>query len=252
MSLTFSEVTFGFRRRRAPVLEELTWSLPPGRTVLLGPNGAGKSTLLALGADACRPWRGSVGLSGSADTGRPRSSRGARAAHRRAVGWMPQQVHTVTGLRVREQVAYAGWLKGLSRAQAWIESGRALEHVELSDRANDRTSQLSGGQLRQVGVAQVLVHRPQVMLLDEPTVGLDPSQRARFRSVLTAEQIEVPVLVATHQVDDLSDVFDTVVVFTQGKIRWTGSVADFLALADSGAGTPQAETAYATLVSGEH
>jgi energy-coupling factor transporter ATP-binding protein EcfA2 len=87
-SLSFSNVTFGFRRR-APVLTSFTWTLPPGRTVLLGPNGAGKSTLLSLGADALRPWHGSVSFPGAM------GGRRSAATHRRAVGWMPQQTRAV-------------------------------------------------------------------------------------------------------------------------------------------------------------
>lgn len=120
--------------------------------------------------------------------------------------------------------------------------------AELADRL---TSQLSGGQLRRVGLAQVLVHSAQILLLDEPTVGLDPAQRSRFRGILGALPPGRPVVVSTHQVDDLSALFETVVVLEGGVIRYQGSVSAFLDLAPAGHDRA-AEEAYARLVAGDH
>jgi ABC-2 type transport system ATP-binding protein len=178
------------------------------------------------------------------------SSRRERAAFRRAVGWMPQQVRPIAGLTCREQVAYAGWLKGLDRRAAWEAAGEALERVDLAAEAGRRTSQLSGGQQRRVGLAQALVHKADVLLLDEPTAGLDPNQRARFRDVLREISRDVPVLVSTHQVDDLTDLFDTVVVMDHGHLPFSGTPDAFMALAPAGSAHP-AEAAYGTLVAGD-
>jgi ABC-2 type transport system ATP-binding protein len=101
--MLFDRLTFGYRRGRT-VLQNFTWEVEPGRTVLLGPNGAGKSTLLAIGADAERPWDGTVVIDGLA----PGRWHPSRARYRRLVGWMPQHVRTVPGMTGREQVAYAG------------------------------------------------------------------------------------------------------------------------------------------------
>lgn len=241
MTLSFESVSFRYRRTQPLVLEGLDWRLPEGRTVLLGPNGAGKSTLLALGADVLRPRGGAVRLDALL-TGRRRD----RTAFRRAVGWMPQHVYAIPGLTCREQVAYAGWLKGLSKGVAWERAGETLEVVSLSERANDRVSQVSGGQLRRVGLAQALVHGARVLLLDEPTVGLDPAQRSRFREVLRRLP-NVSVLISTHQVDDLSDLFATVAVMDAGRIVWHGPTADFLALGPASAERP-GEAAYESLL----
>jgi ABC-2 type transport system ATP-binding protein len=242
----FEHITFRYRRSLGPVLDGFSWRLPEGRTVLLGPNGAGKTTLLSIAADAMRPDRGRVCL-GALDPARL----GERAMYRRAVGWMPQQVRPVPGLSVREQVAYAAWLKGLSRSDAWSAAAEALRQVGMSDMHHRKSSTLSGGQLRRVGLAQALAHDAEVLLLDEPTVGLDPAQRARFRQVLAALSPERPVLVSTHQVDDLSELFDTVVVIEEGKIRFEGTAAAFLDLAPASI-ERRAEVAYAQVVSGEH
>jgi ABC-2 type transport system ATP-binding protein len=236
--LRYDSVTFSYGCRRGPVLDAFDWTVPPGRTVLLGPNGAGKSTLLALGADALRPQRGVVSTADGAGL-------------RRLVGWMPQSIQPISGLSCREQVAYAGWLKGLGRRTAWQRSAGALDRVGLADLAERRPGSLSGGQLRRLGLAQVLVHEPGVLLLDEPTAGLDPAQRARFRQLV--DDLAVPMLVSTHQVDDLSARFDTVVVLLTGCIAFQGSVPEFFALAPHGvAEGRRAEAAYFTLTGGEH
>jgi ABC-2 type transport system ATP-binding protein len=246
MTLRFHDIWFRYQRGAAPVLSGFSWSVRPGKTVLLGPNGAGKSTLLALGADALRPNRGEIEL----DSLNPRL-RGDRAPFRRRVGWVPQQARAVPGLTAREQVAYAGWLKGMPGDEAWSSAESALTAVGLQDRAGERTTRLSGGQLRRVGLAQALVHDPEVFLLDEPTAGLDPAQRARFRELLTAFAPERPLVVSTHQVDDLSELFEWVVVLLDGSIRFDGPVTAFLDLAPAGVQRP-AEAAYAQIALGQH
>lgn len=164
---------------------------------------------------------------------------------------MPQHVRAVPGLTAREQVAYAGWLKGLGRGKAWSDALQALKRVGLELVAGQKVSTLSGGQLRRVGLAQILVHDAEVLLLDEPTVGLDPAQRARFREILAGLSTERAVVVSTHQVDDLSEVFDTVVVIESGSIRFDGAVPAFMNLA-ADVTERRAEAAYAQVVSGEH
>jgi ABC-2 type transport system ATP-binding protein len=234
----FDNVTFRYRRSAPTVLDAFTWTVPSGRTVLLGPNGAGKTTLLGLGADALRPQRGVVRF-GSMLAGR----RSDRSSFRSAIGWMPQQIRAVPGLTCQEQVAYAGWLKGLTRKDAWSAAASVLDLVDMTAHARVLASRLSGGQLRRVGLAQALVHRSRILLLDEPTVGLDPAQRAGFREIVRSLPGSLRAVVSTHQVDDLSEVFDTVVVLRDGHIRYQGTVQDFLALAPADAERP-AEAAY--------
>lgn len=248
MSLRFADVYFRypplglFRTQPAAVLSSFSWQAPAGCTVILGPNGAGKSTLLSLGASALRPIKGRVCL-GRLDS----SSRRDLRTFRRAVGWLPQRMRPIPGLTSREQTAYAGWLKGMSRSSAWKAALVALERVDLGAEANRLTAELSGGQQRRVGLAQLMVHNSQVVLLDEPTAGLDPAQRSRFRDVLRDIATETPVVVSTHQVDDLTDLIQTVVVLDQGRIRFEGTVAAFMALAPEGAAHPE-EAAYTILL----
>ncbi|MFE3459761.1 ABC transporter ATP-binding protein [Nocardiopsis aegyptia] len=245
MNLSADGVVFSYGWFSSPVFDDLSLAVPDGCTVLLGPNGAGKSTFMSLLASVLPPRRGRV------QVGAWRSDRRRDLARLRgAVGWMPQSIVPVTGLSVREQVAYHGWLKGMSRADAWQASPEALRQADLSDLADRSAAKLSGGQLRRVGLAQTIVHRPPVLLLDEPTAGLDPAQRSAFREVLNGLAVGDTVLISTHQTSDLSDLFDSVVVLSDGRNRFTGSAESFLARAEDSGGSVErrAEAAYASVL----
>ena len=158
---------------------------------------------------------------------------------------MPQRIVPMTGLTVREQVAYHAWLKGVPRTRAWELSARALERVQVSDLAGRKSGKLSGGELRRLGLAQSIVHQPPVLLLDEPTAGLDPAQRGRFREILRGLTDGTTVLVSTHQTSDLSDLFHRVIVLSDGQCRFTGDTEDFLVHGGTGTSLEhRAETAY--------
>lgn len=246
MSIEFVDCDFRYQRNR-PLIESLTLTFPKGRTVLLGPNGAGKSTLLGLAASVLLPRSGTVGL-GALRTAVWRD----RADYRRRVGWMPQQIVPVPGLNVREQVAYAGWLKGMSRVDAWERSEGALDRVGLASLAGRKSSHLSGGQLRRVGIAQCLVHDAVVLLMDEPTAGLDPVQRQVFRDLLGKVGPDVDVVVATHQTEDIATSYDHVVVLDDGRLRFRGSVGEFLGMAEESVSREgRADAAYAAIITRE-
>ncbi|GGR67426.1 ABC transporter ATP-binding protein [Streptomyces aureoverticillatus] len=240
MPIQLQECAFTYGRRKPAVFSELTYTAPDGFTVLLGPNGAGKSTLLKLAAGVSRPAVGHVRLGHLASHTRE---------YRQRVAWMPQTITAMTGLTAREQVAYTGWLKGMNRTDAWTAAHRALTRVELADRADVKTKHLSGGQLRRVGVASALVHDATVLLLDEPTAGMDPTQRRVFRDlILNLATADVQVLMSTHDVGDLAEEATHVTVLTDGRITFTGTTSDFLAHAPADASQAhRAEVAY-TLV----
>ncbi|MEZ7004176.1 ABC transporter ATP-binding protein [Streptomyces sp. AD55] len=242
MPISYVDCSFGYRRG-APVVSSLDFTFPTGNTVFLGPNGAGKSTLLKLAASALSPTSGTVGYAGL-ETG----SRRALREYRRRIAWMPQNIECVAGLTAREQVAYVGWLKGLSKAAAWEKAVSALTRVELGKHADRKVSELSGGQLRRVGVAQSLVHDAEVLLLDEPTAGMDPRQRRVFHDVLEQLRGHVDVVLSTHDVADLESAYDSVVVLLDGEVEFHGTIPEFLAMAPRG--TPPgrlAEAAYHAL-----
>lgn len=244
-ALTVEDVTFRYpsglgRPESRPILENFSWTLPAGRTVLLGPNGAGKTTMLSLLATALRPETGTIRL------GNLTTATDLRR-YRRSIAFMPQRFRVIPGFTALEQVTYLGWLRGSTRAEAFQEGRVALDRVGLTSEADTVVDRLSGGQQRRVGLAQLLVRPAAVWLLDEPTVGLDPAQRSRFRELIVDLPRETPILVSTHQVDDLGDLFDTVVVIDRGRIRFQGNPSAFLALATTGSARA-AESAYSSLI----
>ncbi len=187
------------------------------RTLLLGPNGAGKTTLLKLLSGFMSPTAGQVTYNGS-------SSHHTLFSE---IAWMPQDIQAVRGLRVVEQVRYAAWLSGRSGDEAKRETMRALETVQLVDKAGQLASHLSGGQLRRLGLAQVLVTNSSIMLLDEPTAGLDPAQTKNFREIVRGLDVADGLVVSTHQVGDLGEDFDHVAVLSDGRMVFDGSVEEF-------------------------
>lgn len=233
-------VGFGYGLvRRTEVFTDLDWAVPPGRrTVLLGPNGAGKSTLLKLLAGYLQPRSGEIV--------RPRDADGSVR-----VGWMPQDITAIRGLTVLEQVTYAGWLTGMSRSSATVRARDALATVLLAGRADARAASLSGGQLRRLGLAEALAVDVDVLLLDEPTAGLDPAQRGNFREIVRSIPEDVAVVVSTHQVDDLDDLFQHVTVLADGTITFDGPVAGFRGLAEElGVPDGSVEQIFSALVRG--
>ncbi|MGV9290707.1 ATP-binding cassette domain-containing protein, partial [Streptomyces sp. NPDC003719] len=131
-------------------------------------------------------------------------------------------------LTAREQVAYTGWLKGMKKPDAWDAALAALDRGDMTDRADAKAKKLSGGQLRRIGVASALVHGARTLLLDEPTAGMDPTQRRIFRDLITSLATdEVGVLMSTHDVADLAEEADQVTVLQQGRITFTGTTQHF-------------------------
>lgn len=226
--LRTENLSYSYRWRGSrPVIAGLNWSARPGAvTMLLGPNGAGKSTLLKLLCGHLRPSAGRVCFDGEP----------GRDGLRREVGWMPQDIQPARGMRAVEQVEYAGWLAGLPRRAARAAADEAIERVGLSDKAKEKSSDLSGGQLRRLGLAQALVQSGSVLLLDEPTAGLDPAQAMNFRYLLRHLDFPGGIVVSTHQATDLAADIDAVVVLADGQVRFDAPIEDFRSLAGESSG----------------
>ncbi|MGW1928210.1 ABC transporter ATP-binding protein [Streptomyces sp. NPDC001919] len=244
MPLHYESCTFRYPRTRRPVLERFDLEFSPGHTVLLGPNGAGKSTLLSLGASASRPQAGCVRY-GELD---PADRRHVRD-YRHKVSWLPQRPGFLPGLTCREHVAYVGWLKGMRERDAWRAAPEAIERVGLTEKIDSKVKALSGGQQQRIAIAQALVHDAELLLLDEPTVGLDPHQRRRFLDLLTSLRGTVHVIVSTHDIGDIDQAFDEVVILEAGRTRFRGTVEEFGSHAqpDCAPGR-RLESAYASLL----
>lgn len=217
--LKASEVGFSYScLRQRWVFRAFSWEVPPGKTTLLiGPNGAGKSTLLRLLSGYERPSEGTVTFCGN-------DQRNELYAN---VGWMPQNIQAAPGLRAQEQIEYASWAAGASRLEARRLAAQAIDLVDLGEQSAERADQLSGGQVRRLGLAQAYVRHAPVLLLDEPTAGLDPAQSQNFLRILRSLKCPGGIVVSSHQVLDLADHVDQVAVLDSGEMRFQGSSQQF-------------------------
>ncbi|OWY61970.1 hypothetical protein B7486_60915, partial [cyanobacterium TDX16] len=189
---------------------------------------------------------GVVQLSSGTDVLWANVDRRTRRRQRTDVGSVPQGFHPPEGLSAVELVTYAGWLKGMSSRSAHRRAKEALETVGLGDRQGERIRHLSGGMRQRVGIAQAIAAEPTVLVLDEPTVGLDPEQRMAFRTLLSALAEHVIVLLSTHLTEDVERLADAVVVIDGGRVRFEGSLSEFDALAgEPDTGLSRAEQSYA-------
>jgi ABC-2 type transport system ATP-binding protein len=227
---------------RTAALTDVTLTLTPGVTGLVGVNGAGKSTFLRILAGALRPSRGAVRLDDLDPYGR------GRASYLRRVALMPQALELPSDARVAEAVAYCGWLRGMPSAAVRERAREVLADVGLADRSGDRLRTLSGGMVRRVALAQALVSKPDILLLDEPTTGLDPEQRAVLRELLDRLPRDCVTVVSSHVMEDLEKLADRVVVLDAGEIAHTGSLAEFCR--ERGGPDASAETAFLALLTG--
>ncbi|MEV6237665.1 ABC transporter ATP-binding protein [Lentzea sp. NPDC051838] len=212
-------VRVGGRRGRDAV-NGLTLRLGRGVHGLLGPNGAGKTTLIRTLATVQKPSAGSLSLLGTS----PQKT-GLRAL-RRKLGYLPQNFGFYKRFTVREFVEYLAWLKEMPPESVPDAVQRAIERVGLADRADDRLKTLSGGMIRRVGIAQAIVNDPEILLLDEPTVGLDPAQRLRFRELVAELGQQACVLISTHLVEDVAAACTDVVLVAEGSLVFQGTPAD--------------------------
>ncbi len=215
------------RYGRTTALDGVSLSLGTGVTGLLGPNGAGKTTLLRVIATAVRPDAGDVSAFGHDALRGP-----GRLAVRRRLGYLPQDPGFHSSFTAFEFVDYVAILKELtSRSARHAEVRRVLAVVGLDAQRTKRIRALSGGMRQRVALAAALVGDPALLILDEPTVGLDPEQRMRFRELFADLAEDRAVLLSTHQTEDVMSLCRTVVVLDQGRVRFDGTPTDLAGLA---------------------
>jgi ABC-type multidrug transport system ATPase subunit len=218
-----------------------------GVTGLVGPNGAGKTTLLATISTLRRPAAGQLRVLGLDPTRRQH-----RAVVRRRSGFLPQTFGFVPSFTVEEFVGYACWLKGLRSRQLAAAVRTAVERVNLGAERRQAMGKLSGGMLRRAGIAAAIVHQPELLILDEPTVGLDPEQRMEFRALLRRLGKGGTVLLSTHLIEDVAATCGDVVVIRGGRIVFSGPTGELADRADptGDTGSPL-ERGYAALAIAE-
>jgi ABC-type multidrug transport system ATPase subunit len=199
----------------------------PGVFGLLGPNGAGKTSLLRMMATAVPPTSGKLLL-----LGRDPGGYGPRREIRRRLGYLPQNPGYYPGFTVTEFTEYFALLKDVPPARIRSSVVTAIDRVGLGDRRKSRLRTLSGGMLRRACIAAAIVNEPELLLLDEPTAGLDPEQRVAFRALLRDLGQRATVVVSTHLVEDVGAVCAHVALMDRGKIVFYGTPGELMARAD--------------------
>jgi ABC-2 type transport system ATP-binding protein len=220
MLLEFVNVTKVYRGGQRGV-DGVTLRLGPGLVGLLGPNGAGKSSLLRIAATVTRPTSGQVLFDGADVVGRP-------DLLRRHLGYLPQDFGVYPHLSAREFLSYLAAVKGIPARAARTRIGELLELFDLAGAGKRPLGKYSGGMLRRVGIAQALLADPSVLIVDEPTAGLDPEQRVLFRNLLADLAGTRVVLLSTHIVSDVESVAADIVIMAGGRLRMRGTPQDLL------------------------
>jgi ABC-2 type transport system ATP-binding protein len=243
MNVEISDLTRRFGRTQA--VAGVTLATGPGVFGLLGPNGAGKTSLLRMLATVIPPSSGRLRL-----LGRNPSVYGPRREIRRRLGYLPQNLGYYPGFTVVEFVEYFALLKDMPAGRVPGAVATAVEQVGLGDKARAKLRTLSGGMLRRVGIAQAIVNQPELLLLDEPTAGLDPEQRVAFRALLRELGQRATVIVSTHLVEDVGAACSQVALMDQGKLVFYGTPVELTARAEgtAAAGDAPLERGYSAVL----
>jgi len=222
MNIDITDLTRRFGRTQAVAGVDLRTGA--GVFGLLGPNGAGKTSLLRMMATVLPPTSGRLRL-----LGRDPGSYGPRREIRRRLGYLPQNLGYYPGFTVAEFVEYFALLKDMPPGQVPRSVAAAVEQVGLGDKARAKLRTLSGGMLRRAGIAQAIVNGPELLLLDEPTAGLDPEQRVAFRALLRDLGQRATVIVSTHLVEDVGAACTEVALMDAGKLVFQGTPDELIA-----------------------
>ena len=201
--------------------ENINLTLESGVYGLLGPNGAGKTTLMKQIATLKCPTSGKILYNG-------KDINSLDDKYREVVGYLPQDFDAYKNFSAKDFLLYIGALKGLRKDEAKIKTDKLLNLVGLYEVRNKAISKFSGGMKRRVGIAQALLNDPKVLILDEPTAGLDPQERARFRNLLSQIGKETIVILSTHIISDIESVAKETIMIKDGKVLLKGTHKEIL------------------------
>lgn len=218
MNITIRHLDKYYGRKQA--LSDVTMTIPKGMFGLLGRNGAGKTTLMKILAALSKKQSGTVEICGI-----PVEN---AAEIRRITGYLPQEFNMYPGMSVYEAMDYLGVLSGLSKQERRKRIPVLLERVNLQDDRKKKVKALSGGMKRRLGIAQAVIHDPKVLIVDEPTAGLDPEERVRFRNLLSEIAEERIVILSTHITGDIEASCEEIAVLEEGKLLFRGTVEELL------------------------
>ena len=214
MELSLQNITKKYSDKVA--VNDVSLSIEKGITGLLGANGAGKTTLMRMVADIIKPDAGSITYDGV-----PISV--LDSEYRNIFGYLPQEFGFYPEFTVIDYLDYMAALKGLTKADSKRKIDSLLEQMTLTDVRRKKIRKLSGGMRRRVGIAQALLNDPEILILDEPTAGLDPGERIKFRQLLSEFSQDRIVLISTHIVSDVEYIATRQVIMKEGKIIRDGS-----------------------------
>lgn len=211
MEINILEITKEYKGKKA--VDSLSLTLTNGVYGLLGANGAGKTTLMNLICMLVKPESGEIQLNGAdiADMGEE---------YRRHLGFLPQNFEGYPDFTAQEFLEYIAALKGVSIDD---RLDYLLESVGMSDEIHRKIRTFSGGMRRRIGIAQAMINDPDILILDEPTAGLDPKERARFRNIISSLSREKIIILSTHIVSDIEHIADNIIIMKDGRLLDTGA-----------------------------
>lgn len=204
-------------------VDRISLKLPKGVYGLLGANGAGKTTLMRMICGVLKPTSGTITFDGM-DV--------REEGYRDALGYLPQDFGYYPEFSAIDFMYYMASLKGLTKAQAKTRTKELLEIVSLTDVAKKKIKTFSGGMKQRLGIAQTLLNNPKILVLDEPTAGLDPKERVRFRNLISKLGKDRIVLLSTHIVSDIEHIANTILVMKNGQILHCGSLENIIKAID--------------------
>ncbi len=211
--------TYGKGAQAVKALNGIDLSIEEGMFGLLGPNGAGKTTLMRILAGIVLPSTGSILISGC-----DLSKEKGREQVKSRLGYLPQELGMYPDLTARQFIDYMAILKGMDdKAVRKQRVSEVIEMVGLAQAAERKIKGFSGGMKRRVGIAQALVNNPRILIADEPTAGLDPEERIRFRNLLVDLAADRVVILSTHIVEDIGQTCRDMAILSKGKILYRGS-----------------------------
>lgn len=212
MELVLDRVTKQYNNKIAT--DRISVKMQPGVIGLLGANGAGKTTLMRMICGVLKPTGGTITFDGI-DV--------SEEMYRDALGYLPQDFGYYPSFTGRDFLMYMASLKGLSKSEAKRKTERLLQKVNLEYAANKKIKTYSGGMKQRLGIAQALLNDPKILVLDEPTAGLDPKERVRFRNMIAELGKDSIVLLSTHIVSDVEHIADRILMMKDGQIIWDGA-----------------------------
>lgn len=215
MELKAEHLYKSYKKKNA--LQDVSFSLQRGIYGLLGENGAGKSTLMRILATVDFPAKGTISYDDI-------DIFDMDETYRSMIGYMPQDYSVYPGFTARDFLNYMGALKGISEAKLKVRIPEVLEFVNLSEFSDKKVNTFSGGMKRRIGIAQAIMNEPEILILDEPTAGLDPRERIRFSNIISDMGKDKIVLLSTHIVSDIEAIATQLLVMKTGEILETGNV----------------------------